>query len=40
MDNTIAYLMEYEDFNMAKKNAPDVVKVLIEKSKLITSYLE
>ncbi|CAK72595.1 unnamed protein product (macronuclear) [Paramecium tetraurelia] len=40
LDNTIAYLMDYEDFNVARKNAPDIVKVLIEKAKLMTSYLE
>ncbi|CAD8136579.1 unnamed protein product [Paramecium octaurelia] len=40
LDNTIAYLMDYEDFNIARKNAPEIVKVLIEKAKLMTSYLE
>lgn len=40
LDNTTAYYMEYEDFNSARKTSPDIVKLLIEKAKLMTSYLE
>ncbi|CAD8046819.1 unnamed protein product [Paramecium sonneborni] len=40
LDNTTVYFMEQEDFNNAKKNAPDIVKLLIEKAKLMTSFLE
>lgn len=32
--------MEYEDFNSARKTSPDIVKLLIEKAKLMTFYLE
>lgn len=40
LDNTTAYYMEYDDFNNARKTSPDIVKLLIEKAKLMTSYLE
>ncbi|CAD8074258.1 unnamed protein product [Paramecium primaurelia] len=39
LDNTIAYYMEATEFNNLKKNFPDIVKLLKDKSNLIQEYM-
>lgn len=38
-DNTLAYYMESDAFNIVRKNHPDLLKILKEKSQVIKSYL-
>ncbi|CAD8207647.1 unnamed protein product [Paramecium pentaurelia] len=39
LDNTTAYFMEANDFNNLKKNFPDIVKILKDKSSQISQYM-
>ncbi|CAD8099104.1 unnamed protein product [Paramecium primaurelia] len=39
-DNTLAYYMESDAFNIVRKNHPDFLKILKEKSFVIKSYLQ
>ncbi|CAD8205098.1 unnamed protein product [Paramecium octaurelia] len=39
LDNTTAYYMEANEFNNLKKNFPDIVKLLKDKSSLISEYM-
>ncbi|CAD8094464.1 unnamed protein product [Paramecium primaurelia] len=39
LDNTTAYFMETNDFNNLKKNFPEIVKLLKDKSSLISEYM-
>ncbi|CAD8123423.1 unnamed protein product [Paramecium sonneborni] len=39
LDNTTAYFMEASEFNNLKKNFPDIVKLLKDKSSLISEYM-
>ncbi|CAK61789.1 unnamed protein product (macronuclear) [Paramecium tetraurelia] len=39
LDNTTAYFMEASEFNNLKKNFPEIVKLLKDKSSLISDYM-